>query len=129
MVENGGYLQGYIAPAGNLCVTPLMPSVVTGAVPSMVINETELSAVSGQSSFTIYPNPTSGKFTLELSAEIPGSSVVRIEIYGMHGEMFLNEQFIGEMKHEFSLEDIPAGIYFIRVLGEEVSGSGKVIKL
>lgn len=75
----------------------------------------------------VYPNPTTGVFTLELS-EITEASVVKVEIYGIHGERLLNEKYTGEKKHEFSLEGKPAGIFFIRIFCGENIGSQKIIK-
>jgi len=83
--------------------------------------------VQEQSFFKVYPNPTAGSFTLEFS-EISETSVVKVEIYGMHGEKILNDQFTGEKKHEFSLESNPTGIYFIRVFCGDNLGSQKIIK-
>jgi hypothetical protein len=80
-----------------------------------------------QSFFKVYPNPTTGSFTLELS-EVSETSVVKVEIYGMRGEKILNDQFTGEKKHEFSLESNPTGIYFIRVFCGDNLGSQKIIK-
>jgi hypothetical protein len=130
VVQYGGYLWGHIAPGGPWCITPLNPSMTDPSMSSFVINETESSSVSvsGQPSFKVYPNPTNGTFTLLFSGEIPESSVIRVEIYGMQGERLMNSHYNGERKHEFSLDGKPAGVYFIRVLGAEVSGSVKVIK-
>jgi hypothetical protein len=118
-VHSEGYMWGHIAPNGPWCVPITAPSIVT--VP-MGIEE-----VQGQSFFKVYPNPTTGSFTLELS-EVPGTSIVKVEIYGMRGEKILNDQFTGEKKHEFSLESNPTGIYFIRVFCGDNLGSQKIIK-
>jgi hypothetical protein len=117
-VQSGGYMWGHIAPSGPWCVPITSPSIVT--VP-MGIEEVS------QSFFKVYPNPTTGSFTLELS-EVSGTSVVKVEIYGMRGEKILNDQFTGEKKHEFSLESNPTGIYFIRVFCGDNLGSQKIIK-
>ena len=83
-VQSGGYMYGHISPSGPWCVPVQAPSIVT--VP------TGIEEVSKQSFFNVYPNPTTGSFTLELS-EVSETSVVKVEIYGIYGEKLLNDQF------------------------------------
>jgi Subtilase family/PKD-like domain/Secretion system C-terminal sorting domain len=115
-VQSGGYMWGHIAPQGPWCMAPAIVTVPTG-----------IEVVSKQSFFKVYPNPTTGSFTLELS-EVSETSIVKVEIYGMRGEKLLNDQFTGEKTHEFSLESNPIGIYFIRVISGDNLGSQKIIK-
>ncbi len=134
-VQEGGYLWGYIAPAGPYCATPLMPfavlsempSAAPGELPSIVRNETELSVVSDQSSFNIYPNPTTGNFLVELKGDIPPDEL-RIDVYGIRGEKVFSSVLKGVHKHMFSLSDMPAGVYFIRLTTGDKAETGKIIK-
>jgi len=118
-VQSGGYMWGHIAPTGPWCLGALAPSIVAGPV--------GIEEVPEQSFFKIYPNPTTGFFTLELS-KVSENSLVKVEIYGMRGEKILNDQFTGEKKHKFSLESKPAGIYFIRIFCGDNLGSQKIIR-
>jgi len=118
-VQSGGYLWGYIAPNGPYCQTPAMPAVVAG--------EAELPASFGNASFTIYPNPTTGKFILELKTDNL-MEWVNVEIYGLHGEKVQTLDLIGERKHEFSLTDRPDGVYLIRVVMNGKAENKKMIK-
>jgi hypothetical protein len=120
--HSGGYMHAYIST--SFCGT-LPPAMVATPVGTEAIN---LPIIQERSFFKVYPNPTTGNFTLEISDNVPESTTVEIEIYGMRGERLLNEQFSGEKKHEFSLNGKPSGIYFIRVQCREVSGSVKIIK-
>ncbi|MEI6436760.1 MAG: T9SS type A sorting domain-containing protein, partial [Bacteroidota bacterium] len=79
--------------------------------------------------FNVYPNPTTGNFTIELSNKIDEASIVNVIIYAMSGEKTLNAQIAGERKHEFSLDGYPTGIYLIRVFNAENQGTFKVVKL
>ena len=106
-VQSGGYMHGYIAPSGPWCQTPSMPAV------AMAEDEMQRSHI--QSSFKIYPNPTTGNFIIELSGEAPADKV-SVDIYGIWGEKVLSKVLNGERKHEFSLSDKPVGIYFIRLI-------------
>jgi hypothetical protein len=88
-------------------MAPALPSVVTG--------EEEPAIVSGTMSFVIYPNPTSGRFTLEMKrGETVGN--VKVEIFGMRGEHIMSGEMTGERKHEFSLSDLPHGLYYVKIV-------------
>jgi hypothetical protein len=118
-VQSGGYLLGYIAPNGPYCQSPAVPAVIAG--------EAELPASFENSSFTIYPNPTTGKFILELKTENLMERV-NVEIYGLHGEKVQTIDLVGERKHEFSLTDRPDGVYLIRVIVNGKAEHRKMIK-
>ncbi len=118
-VEPGGYMWGYITPGGPWCVTPSIPAVIAG--------EEELPVISEEPSFKVYPNPTGGKFVLELTG-VEGTETTRIEIYGMQGDKILSKELTKERKHEFSLSDKPVGIYFIRVISGNKAETAKIIK-
>ena len=110
-------MWGYIAPNGPYCQTPSMPAVVKSDV--------EILPATPQSSFKIYPNPTTGNFILELTNY---ANTVFVDIYGLWGEKVLTAALIGERKHEFSLSDRPVGIYFIRVVSGDKTETVKIIK-
>lgn len=65
-VHLGGYLWGMVAPAGPYCVTPAI------LMPPAVIGKLRNPAGSVSTLFKIYPNPTAGNFTVELTA--PGEA-------------------------------------------------------
>ena len=118
-VQSGGYMWGYIAPNGPYCLNPSLPSAAA--------TEDKIPVNSEQSSFNVYPNPTSGNFTLELNGDFPSSSAT-IEILGIWGEKVLTKVLTEDRKCEFSLSDRPSGIYFIRVISGSKAASAKIIK-
>jgi len=128
-VLSGGYLNGKITQTGQYCCVtipgPIMGNMNTEG--DIALN-TDLPAISQQSSaFKIYPNPTTGIFTLECSG-ILKDQLIQVEVYTMRGEKILTEQFYGAQKHEFSLSDKPVGIYFIRVITGDRVETGKIVK-
>lgn len=77
--------------------------------------------------FKIFPNPTTGQFTLSLS-NVGGKC--NVEIYNVMGESVLNETLrFTQGDKVIDLGSQPNGIYFYRVISEEGSllGSGKVV--
>jgi hypothetical protein len=78
--------------------------------------------------FRLFPNPTTGNFTLELTSDLTTSAPVTVEIIGMHGEKLMQSGFAGVRRHEMSLLGLPSGIYYVRVFHETFMGVGKIIK-
>jgi hypothetical protein len=120
-VYPGGYMRGYIAPNGPWC-DEKAPSIVT--VPE---GETEIYPATEKSFFTIYPNPTTGGFSLELKG-IDEAAELKVEMYGMHSEHLFSADVKGQRKYDFSLTGKPVGVYFIRVITGKYAGTVKIIK-
>jgi hypothetical protein len=120
-VNPGGYMHGYITTDNLYCgqKTPSIPATITG--------EEEQPGISQATFFTIYPNPTSGDFTLEQKGEkLYGN--VQVEIYGMRGERLMSGDLIGEKKHEFRLSDLPHGLYYVKVVADGYMKTFKLVK-
>jgi hypothetical protein len=121
LVEPGGYMIGKIAPNGPYCgqqPTSLV-TVLTG--------EDELPVITQTASFSLWPNPTTGKFTLEQTGDT-GSKTVKVVIYGMHGEKVITRDLSGEKKYELSIAELPVGLYFVKVVSGEYTRTIKLIK-
>ena len=122
-VDHGGYMHGYIST--TFC-TPYIHPGVESPVISGIENSGNL-VNPGNSFFKIYPNPTPGKFTLELNGDVI-SSDVHVEIFGVLGDRVLSKDLQIERKQEFSLIDKPTGVYVIHVTSGQNSETEKIIK-
>jgi hypothetical protein len=120
-VEWGGMLHGYISLTGEEC--PFQAASLVSASKESDTGD----PVSELSFFKIYPNPTNGIFHLELT-EVVSNIETRVEIYGMRSERIMSEEVLGKGRHEFSLAQQPAGIYFIKVIAGEKLGFFKIVK-
>lgn len=82
-----------------------------------------------ENSLEVYPNPGSGNITIEfnLIAGKPGT----IELYDMYGHIVKNiasKHFhSGKNTLNTRLDNYPAGIYFLRVTGEDFQNSKKIV--
>ena len=121
-VQPGGYMHGYIAPAGPWCLPTLAPSMAT-----IVTGNYEIPSDSDQCLFKVYPNPTTGNFTVEQTGEKIYEKV-KVEVYSMIGGRVFTGEMTGERKQMFSLEDVPVGFYFIRLLAGDIPETIKIIK-
>jgi hypothetical protein len=117
LVSSGGYMRGYIS--ASFCSPSDAPMVATAAAYD------EPQAGLSNASFTLYPNPTNGNFTLVQKGENSFGNV-RVDIYNMNGNRVMNAQMIGEKSHEFASSSLPSGIYFVKIIAD---GSVETIKL
>ena len=118
----GGYLHGYIST--EFCT----PYIHPGDAPVVAGNgDTGEPLKSGDSFFRIYPNPTSGNFTLELKGDAT-SAQVHVDIFGILGEKIQSKDLVMERKQEFSLIDRPTGVYVVHVISGALSETAKIIK-
>lgn len=124
VVLPGGYLHALITTGGNFCGTVPPAMVVSG-----ISDEPGEAAAAGNDAFfRIYPNPATGKFTLEFSEKTVIKDGFRVDIYNAQGEQLAKEQVTGERKHVFTLDGKPAGVYFLHIYGAGREGTGKVIR-
>lgn len=118
-VEDGAYMHGYIST--TYCTNPTAPVVAAVAgldEPLMKISNAW---------FSLYPNPTTGNFTIvQKGDKVYGT--VTVEIYSISGKKALAEQMIGEKQHEFRISGIPAGLYFVKVVAEDYVETIKLVK-
>jgi hypothetical protein len=117
-VMPGGYMHGYISTVYCGLKEPALVTTPTG--------EDELPQIQQPYAFKLYPNPTTGKFTLEQKGEKTFGKI-RVEIYGMRGERLVSQDLTGEKKHEFWLTDLPQGLYFVKVVADEYGETFKLV--
>ncbi len=121
-VDAGGYLHGYISTTFcNPYVHPVSAAPVIAGIGDPGNDDP------GDSFFTIYPNPTPGKFTLELNGEAT-SAPVQVEIFGVLGDRVLSKSMMVDRKQEFSLTEKPTGVYVVHVTSGLRSVTEKIIK-
>jgi hypothetical protein len=66
---------------------------------------------------SLYPNPTSGAFTLERS-ELAGD--IQVSIIGLQGQLLVNTEWTaGQSELNIDLSDLAAGVYMVRLTAEE----------
>lgn len=78
--------------------------------------------------FKVYPNPTTGSFTVEILDHDLLGALITIEILGMRGEIVKRINEISHLQHQLSLKDKKPGLYMIRVQGGLHLGTHRIIK-
>lgn len=118
-IRNGAYLHAYISPAGPYCFSTA-PVIASGNTVSTI---TEME---GSPQFTIYPNPTTGIFTVRFPSDIPSS--LRIGLYNLSGGKILEVNEIKRSSVDMDIREYPAGIYILLVTCDQYNRVGKIVK-
>jgi|GEM_PF-1294774 len=110
-VEPGGYMHGYITTTNEYCgsLPPSKISVVTDEEEA----QTELLPASRM--FTVFPNPTTGTFTL-LNRGEAAVGQVDVEMFDMTGHKVCSTSYPAERSHLVTLNNLTPGLYFIKVM-------------
>jgi len=118
----GSHLVARITTDGQYCCNNGIPfAPVTGQEEAIVpVDESRF--------YRVYPNPTTGTFTLDLmGADV--SSKVSVELYGILGERILHRDLpAGTRQQVFDLSGRQHGVYLIRVLNGTEMGVSKIVK-
>lgn len=122
-VEYGGMLHAYISSDYCNQQVSLLASFDEQIIPIEPVFEPENS----NGFFKVYPNPTTGNFTLEL-LEFEEHSIIQLEIFTMQGHLILSKELPVEQRYTLSLAERQPGIYLIRVLKDKEIGICKIIK-
>ena len=122
LVISGGYMHGMIATNNQYC-GGLAPSMVTRT--SVTESTPDIQA---GSTFKVYPNPTTGNFTIEANGT-QESGVTTVNVYTLNGVMVLSGSLQDENRHTFSASALVPGIYLIRMTSGNHTQISKLIKL
>jgi len=93
----------------TISVTGLAPIAVTLTQGASAVGIPDRQA----GSLLIYPNPTSGNFTLVLPGDLPEESSVKV--YDMDGRVVYEKLLAGKIEYPINLSEAHAGTYFIRL--------------
>jgi hypothetical protein len=124
-VSHGGFMEARIITDDTYCANHRS---------LIVIEETDFEPFDGSESLVldleqlrIYPNPTTGLFSLEFTNQL-AESETRVEIYGMLGELVEQRIVLGEKIISFDLSSKSRGIYILRVLSGDKLYMEKLIR-
>jgi hypothetical protein len=124
LVEDNGYLRAWIDPDGIFCGNAkAVVAANSHIIPELKYEESLLS----NADIKIYPNPTAGIFTLEISHN-EGLPETIVEIYGIMGDLIRKVEVSGAGQHQFDLSGQARGVYMVRMLHGDKIKVAKVIR-
>ena len=115
LLHNTGYIYfDYNAP------------IVTNTTINEFMGTAGIATNNKQSTFSIYPNPSTGKYSIELS-EGTDVSKLTIEVSNLLGEVIYQSK-INNKQSTIDISKEPNGIYFVRIIGGEQALNQKVVR-
>jgi hypothetical protein len=123
-IHSGAYMHAWITTSGIYCGSS---SSMLAVIEENNFPESGIENPNGQSDFRVYPNPTSGMFTLELN-EVRETSTIVVEIFSIIGEKVLGYEFSEFKEYIFDLSERQPGVYLVRVMRGDQIGVEKLIK-
>lgn len=136
-VMHGAYLHARITTEGDFCglneksdsLIPLAEDLPHAAsdVPGDPGIEKETPGHE-QLTIKVYPNPTTGHFTLEVLNGQQDDASYLLEIIGMRGELAYSRENLFGTNHEMSLAGHPAGLYLLRLTDGKQVAFHRIIK-
>lgn len=128
-VKPGGYLHAYITATGDYCA-PIVKEELEEEWPEEFatgIGDTPLTEREG-TLFRVFPNPTTGSFTLELCDWLDSERIF-VEVFNTLGSRVLHATLPPGRQHALSLTGQQPGIYVVRVVaGGDKVGVERIIK-
>jgi hypothetical protein len=123
-IDSGAYFRAYITPDSTFCVnpTPLML-----AEDENQDDEPFVPSIEKEIFFHIFPNPTTGLFTLEMK-KFDISSAIVIEISSIMGESIIRQELPAAAQYQIDLSRYQPGIYLVRVIQGKEAGVLKVVR-
>ncbi len=117
-VLSGGYFNARITQTGAFCCSNPQPGQ-----PFKELSTPEKEA----ETFRIFPNPTSGNFTIQLKGwdEV---APVTVHIYDRIGGIIMTEKFAADALLNLNLGNHAPGMYLVRVTNGINTGIGKVVR-
>ena len=124
-VNAGGYLSATITGQCIPCNGSKTPEP-TGSYTATA--NSDISDLPGENQlFWIWPNPTTGIFTIEFKHPEIGKAVT-IQIFDVMGKMIQDQKVEAFSKRDFSVAEFPAGIYHLRLIVDNHTEVIRIIK-
>ena len=123
VVKQGANMRAYISEEG--CVQPQSLLMSTANMDNDFAEPDQFD--SNLNLFRVYPNPTSGVFTIEFNESGEYLSAMA-EVYNMSGELILRQMIVTSQVHHLDIAHAGPGFYLVRVIRNDQVGVQKLLK-
>jgi hypothetical protein len=93
----------------------------------VIYTQTGIEDNTGTSGIDVYPNPTSGKFSVTMY--LPNTEQARVSIMNLLGEEItvVHNGKLTSAQYEVDLSNQPAGVYYVKVQSDNTSLLKKIV--
>ncbi len=127
IIEAGAYFLAYIAPE-DPCGRPFAEEMPEPITQDFIVDDEFVDTDDNSLFFKIYPNPTSGEFTVQIERFGADEHLLRIEVYDLMGNKVIGKGLPPETLHTISLDNRQAGIYIVRLIRGDSVAVQRLIK-
>ena len=123
----GGYFDTYNQISATN-ITRIQPNIAGSQLKNsseLYVSEPEIDSNDNIKSIAIYPNPSKGIYTIDLSYE---EEATNIAIYNVLGELVYNQMLTPQTQNQIDLTHLANGYYIARINNESRSTQQKLIK-
>ncbi|MCG8573315.1 MAG: T9SS type A sorting domain-containing protein [Flavobacteriales bacterium] len=103
-------------PAGAYMVVVMDENNCTDTLETVVNSQLSIYE-NEETQLKLYPNPSKGDFVLELNEAHEGT----ISVYSVEGKLMHQRNIQQELLHHFSLDNLPSGLYWLKVQTSDFS--------
>ncbi|MES2138905.1 MAG: right-handed parallel beta-helix repeat-containing protein [Bacteroidota bacterium] len=128
VLPNAGYIVEATRPTA--CVSTRQSGTTRNSSKSNTASQTTgVNELLSDLTLIISPNPSNGKFTIELSSSgVSNNNKYVIKIYNVLGEQIYLSELKQLTRNEIDLSNVPKGIYFVNVYNEDKIYTSKIVK-
>jgi hypothetical protein len=126
-IQSGAYMLAYITTNNQYCNSMDNP-LVSASGSNEKDAEQPTFATEVDNTIKLYPNPVTSSTTLEISGS-GFESATRATIFTMSGAPVLSQTLEGCGKYMLSLTNLKAGIYLLRITGEQSTATLRIVKM
>ncbi|MGB4204459.1 MAG: T9SS type A sorting domain-containing protein [Bacteroidales bacterium] len=124
-IESGAYFHAFITDDLDYCEKP---EVIPAKNIEPYISENSFKHLSYENdAYQIFPNPSSGIFTLRFSEKAPDTDI-SIKIFNLNGQLIMEKIVSDQVETKFDLSGKPGGIYLIEVITSDSVWINKAVK-
>ncbi|MEZ5047624.1 MAG: T9SS type A sorting domain-containing protein [Chitinophagaceae bacterium] len=102
------------------------PAIVTNTALNTIYNPSSVESIYADNILNLYPNPTNTHLNIDFKKPIHSDNVF-VEIYTLNGQI-VKRASLNSSKMQINVNDLGAGMYFIKIKGDSETYISKFIK-
>ncbi len=122
----GSYSYAYITTTGNYCSNPLPPGAPNAEIIEEKSSDIQYLVKDNDPDIRIYPNPTSGHFTIDFMGE---ETTADIQVLNFQGKKIRGLDCRSQTQAEININYLPTGMYIVIIKTDMEIIKKKIIKI
>jgi len=121
----GSYAHAYITTNGEYCNQQQNMLMIQDPTETVHNPTEDLLTEESEKGINIYPNPTTGRFTIDFMGEVTTADLI---LFDLQGNKLIDSSCRDQLKHEMDISQLQMGLYIVVIKTQEEIITRKVIK-